>query len=128
MHLHAERAVAAAADIDKAALGYDEAGLHEVDRILGQFHDEGAPPDAVATITFLFGAYIGEVIRRVDGGKWTHVPDGHPLGGSDYPMMTLPGGSMVNPVGKAFKRVRNGAEDNVPYFYRVLVQERNRGR
>ena len=126
MHLHAARAVAAAADIDHVVLGYDVASLHEVDRVLGSFHDDDAPVDAVATITFLFGAYIGEVIRRVDCGEWVHVSEGHPLSGGDFPVMTLPGGAMVNPVGKAFKRVRNGTEDFIPYFYDVLVARRDR--
>jgi len=36
-------------------------------------------------------------------------------------MVELRGGRVVNPVGKAFKRVDAGPTESVPYFYTALA-------
>ena len=42
----------------------------------------------------------------------------------DWPVVALPDGSLVNPIGKAFKRVENGPADSLPYVHSVLVERR----
>jgi Family of unknown function (DUF6278) len=119
MHEHAAVAARSAADIDRVVLDYGVASLEEVDRILGGFHDEGIGSEQVAETLFAFGAYMGEVMVRRAGGVWVIQPAGHPLSG--WPVIELPSGSLVNPIGKAFKRVDLGETENLPYFYQVLV-------
>ena len=43
--------------------------------------------------------------------------------GGGPPMVRLPNDSVVNPIGKAFKRVENGDLESVAYFYQALVEK-----
>lgn len=39
-------------------------------------------------------------------------------------MVELPGDREVNPIGKAFKRVRNGETESVVYFWEVMTKKK----
>jgi hypothetical protein len=116
---HAGVAVRAAADIDGVDLDYTVESLAVVDGILGGFHDDNLRSSQVAETLFSFGAYVGEVAVRCAGGTWVSQPEDHPLGG--WPVVELPSGRLVNPVGKVFKRVDLGESEYLPYFYQVMV-------
>jgi hypothetical protein len=118
---HATVAVQAASSVEGILLDFDVASLSAVDGILGRFHDERLNRDQVGETVFSLGAYIGEVIVRSAGGSWTTVADDHPLG-SRWPLVDLPSGRLLNPIGKAFKRLENGEVDSIPYFYSALVE------
>jgi hypothetical protein len=118
---HATLAVNAAARVDGITLDYGVLSLVEVDRVLGQFHNEGPAVDKIAETIFSFGAYVGEVMVRSAGGVWVTVTDDHPLAGG-WPLVQLPDSGLSNPLGKAFKRVENGAGDSIPYFYDVFAR------
>jgi hypothetical protein len=75
----------------------------------------------MAETLFQFGAYIGQVIVQQANGSWTTVPENHPMSGG-WPLVALTSGSIVNPIAKAFKRVRNGEGDSIAYFYSALVE------
>lgn len=93
-----------------------------MDRLLGRFHDAGDDPEQMVETMFRFGGYIGEVIAREAGGSWVTVTEDHPMGGG-WPMIDLAKGEhVVNPIGKAFKRVRNGGVDSIVYFYQAVVR------
>lgn len=117
---HAALAVQAAARVDGIALGYGVASLAFVERVLGRFQHEGLGPDQVGETMFSFGAYIGEVMVRSTGDSWLAAGADHPLGG-DWSLVELPGRTLANPVGKAFKRVAQGEVESIPYFYAVFV-------
>lgn len=117
---HAANLVAIVRTVDGIELDYRAGSLAEVDRLLGKFYDAGDDPDRMPETLFLFGAYIGEVIARSNGGVWVHVPDDHPLGGG-WPLVKLPDGHVLNPIGKAFKRVGNGPTDSILYFAQALA-------
>jgi hypothetical protein len=117
---HAAVAVAAASEVAGIELDYGVPSLVLVDGILARFHDEGLGPEQVGETVFSLGAYIGEVMIRSAGGSWVTVGADHPLGGG-WPLVELPGDTLVNPLGKAFKRVENGEGDSIPYFYEVFV-------
>ena len=119
---HAAIVVRTALDVDGVELDYGVASLSTVDNILGRFHEEGVGPEQVAETIFSFGAYIGEVIVRAARGSWVTVPETTPLG-SQWPLVELPAGSLLNPVGKAFKRAEHGGTESIPYFYSVLVEQ-----
>jgi hypothetical protein len=118
---HAAFAVAAASSVDGFGLDYDVASLSLVDGILGRFHDEGLGPEQIGETVFSFGAYIGEVMVRSTEASWVAVASDHPLGGG-WPLVELPDGTLANPVGKAFKRVRHGEGESIPYFYTAFVR------
>src|SRR5580765_8088889 len=119
---HASSAVAAAARVDGIELDYSVDSLDEVDGILGRFHDEGLASSRIAETVFVFGAYIGDVIVRQNGGRWVQLPGDHPLG-NDWPMVEIDSKHLVlNPVGKAFKRVDSGPVESVSQFYKALVE------
>jgi hypothetical protein len=121
MSEHAAAAVTAAAGVDGAELDYSVPSLDRVDGILGRFYDERVAPSAIAETLFVFGAYIGSVIVRQNEGRWVDLPDDHPLG-NQWPMVELDQGRrVVNPVGKAFKRVESGPVESVSHFYAALV-------
>jgi hypothetical protein len=120
MAQHAARIVSVARNADHIDLDYSVARLAKVDSILGRIHDSGRSPAHIGTTLFAFGAYIGEVAVRNAGGHWVELPPEHPLGAGLA--VDLPNHRLMNPIGKAFKRVEHGPGDGIPYFYYVLVE------
>src|SRR4051812_34392799 len=118
---HATTAVTAAIRVDGIELDYSVPSLDLVDAILGRFYDEHVAPTAIAETLFAFGAYIGSVIVRHNDARWVYLPDDHPLG-NNWPMVEIGNGRRVlNPVGKAFKRVESGPVESIVHFYAALV-------
>jgi hypothetical protein len=60
---------------------------------------------------------------RETGADWVTVSEKHPLAGAGWPLVELAGQRLLNPIGKAFKRVQNGAEDSITYFYEALATD-----
>jgi hypothetical protein len=118
---HASHLVRAAETIEGERLDYEIASLGTVDRILGRFHDDHQDSRLIAETLFLFGAYIGEVIVRQADGSWIAPASHEPMGGG-WPVVRLDRGGIVNPIGKAFKRVEYGPGDSITYFYDALVR------
>ncbi|MFC7548773.1 hypothetical protein [Plantactinospora sp. GCM10030261] len=121
-HLFAADIVAAAAEISGARLDYTPNSLDAVDGILGEMHRDAVRPEQVAETLFGFGCYVGEVMVRQAGGRWrtpTAETDGLLTG---FPFLVeLSGGTCVSPIDKVFKRVVNGDEDNIRFYYHALV-------
>lgn len=117
---HAGVAVVAAHRVDGHELDYSVATLAAVDDALDRFHREGLAPAQIGETVFSFGAYVGEVIVRHNAGSWVDLPKEHPLG-EGWPMVELSNGRIVNPIGKAFKRVAHGTTESITYFYDSLV-------
>jgi hypothetical protein len=123
---HAAVAAGAALRVDHIDLDFTANSLAAVDGTLGRFHDEGLTPSQIGETLFSFGAYIGEVIVREQGARWVDLPREHLLG-NDWPMVDMPDERFWNPIGKAFKRVENGDQDSVVYFYAVLTTSLSHG-
>lgn len=68
------------------------------------------PQPGTFGIAMGYGAYIGEVFRRRDGGTW--AVDDPTFGAKSYPLTTR-SNSVIYPVGWCWKRLINGEEDNV---------------
>jgi hypothetical protein len=102
-------------------LDYSPESVKVVEAILAELHDKwakGALSDKdVNTMAIRYGAYIGEVLRRKDGGSWA---TDHPAGGpKSYPIHWKDHDSF--PVRWCGKRILNGAEDNVWFKFQVLT-------
>jgi len=126
MQAYAEDAVRMARQFN-VDLDYTEQSLEQVERLLGQLHDElqnGNMADSAAApqldqqrmdeMSRIWGGYLGEVVRRRFGGEWTI--EKYPAG--DFLIVTLNvNGAKVFPAMKIHKRLTNGAADNLLAFY-----------
>ena len=102
--------------------GSDES-VRLVEDILGKIsalaHDsQGRLKEGMSGMAMMYGMYIGECIRRNHGGTWGVD---HEAGGpKSYPFRHR---SDSFPTAWAYRRIVNGAEDNVWMKYRILVIE-----
>ncbi|MCD6052224.1 MAG: hypothetical protein K0Q55_3642 [Verrucomicrobia bacterium] len=95
-------------------LDYSADSIKIIEEELGRIHTKDQPkagqPGVFGT-AMGYGAYVGEVIRRRDGGTWA---TDHPVGGTNsYPLKITKPDTTIFPVGWCFKRLINGEEDNV---------------
>jgi hypothetical protein len=81
-------------------------------RIAGQMTDARLHREAMT-----WGAYIGEVVRRLNGGHWEK--DHQVAGPGTFPIHYA--GHQSFPVGWCGKRILNGEEDNVWHKFQVLT-------
>jgi hypothetical protein len=126
MQSYAEDAVRMARQFH-VELDYTEQSLEQVERLLGQLHDELQSGNAVESaaapqldqqrvdeMSRVWGGYLGEVVRRRFGGEWTI--EKYPAG--DFLIVTLNvNGAKVFPAMKIHKRLTHGAAENLLSFY-----------
>ena len=116
--------IAPAAEISGATLDYSVASLQAVDEIVEGMRQASCTVDQVGETLFGFGCYVGEVLVRQAGGKWRTASETAMGTFAGFPMVVELGEErFCNPIGKVFKRLEHGEEDNLPYFYRVLTAE-----
>jgi hypothetical protein len=125
MRASAERAVETARNDFKVNLDYSYDSVERVEDILGQIR-ESKPTDAEERRHAVrFGAYVGEVMRAQTGGTWEVIvmkPDKPGLTG-EHLVIKHPDGGITFTVDKAYKRLTNGEQDNVWFFYQVIVDK-----
>lgn len=115
---------AAAAEISGADLDYSVASLETVDGILEGMRRDGVSSDQVAETLFGFGCYVGEVFVRQAGGAWCETAASPMAQAAGFPLVIdLGEGRYCNPIGKVFKRIDNGEEDYLPYFFQVFTKK-----
>jgi hypothetical protein len=104
-------------------LDYSPDSVKQVEKVLGQLHDEyirTKPTGGVRGLAMAYGAYIGEVIRRNETDVRWERSDA--VGGENsYPLIWRGGSSYV--CAWCFRRITNGDEDNVWFKY-VAIKER----
>ena len=110
-------------------LDYSPQSIEDVELILARMHDsiprgflgkwlKRRPTDEqMAQVALAYGAYLGEILRREFGGTWSKEtaadqPDMLALKFSDQ--------NMIFPTGKVWKRLQNGAQENVNDFYQQI--------
>lgn len=110
------------------AAGYPLDGTIESFRELDRFFDEQSRPGGLladgkpGSKLFAVGSYMGQVFVRRLGGVW-ETDDSDPAGEVNIAVRLLDG-SLVWPVQRAMKRLRNGAEDGL-YVYGRFAKERS---
>jgi hypothetical protein len=85
---------------------------------LRRFFRIGLSETEVDTICKMFGGYIGEVVRRKRGGVWQIVQN--PLGDENV-IALVNGDDKIFPPSKVFKRLVNGEEDDVWFYFQVVT-------
>jgi hypothetical protein len=110
-------AVATVREGARIRLDYTPASLALVDRIIDGIRREGPPEEALLPFLTGFGAYTGQVLVRGIGAQWVDFdPAQRDIFGQPFGIRTRDG-RVWNPLGKAVKRYRNGAEDSLRLFY-----------
>jgi len=122
---HAEQMVQASKEISGVDLDFSPKSLEAVDKIIEELRREGVSTDEVAETLFGFGCYVGELFVRNNNGKWIFTEDTPMRGVAGCPIVVeLAEKHICNPIGKAFKRLENGKEDSLPYFYHVFTRDK----
>lgn len=75
----------------------------------------------VRSMSLIFGSYLGEVMLKNGlserGYRWGMQNTGN------IPLLMADDEKYVTPIDKIYKRLVNGAEDNVVSFYQMMMEE-----
>jgi hypothetical protein len=116
----AKDAVADAKAQFNLTLDYSPSSIEHLERIVAAKYEEIQEkpilPIQMEALAKVWGAYLGEVIRRQRGGTWSTAKEG-PYAGL---CILQSGAEQICPLGKVYKRLVNGEEDNL-YFYSQLI-------
>ena len=107
-------------------LDYSEASVRLVDDIIDGWHQEGQTSQTMQGTVLMAGAYLGEVMVRNRGATWIagdsdELPENTP-DEMRFPMMIKLGETFAVPTAKVAKRLENGDEDDLGYYYQVLIK------
>ena len=116
---HAQIAVKTARTKWNALLDFTPASLQAVENVLAQLHDvlRTAPPEdrptdqQIEMAAKIWGVYVGEVVRRHLGGKWTLSEGVLQLDVND---------ARIFPLRKVQKRLIDGPGDAIPFYFNGL--------
>jgi hypothetical protein len=120
--LGAEVFVKLARDLFSVELDYSDASIERVEQIAQNIQktSRDRPPsnESVMRLSYAMGGYIGETLRRNHEAEWGVML----LDGQRVIAMRIHG-NFVWPTGKAEKRIRNGQEDDIWFYYQVLLKK-----
>jgi hypothetical protein len=120
MLTYADEAVRAAATKGEK-LDFGAASLAGVERFLAATVDASAPlaGEDLDYETRVWGAYLGEVVRRRYGGEWQMSQ--YPFGAVAVPTLEVRGSNLY-PMMKVFRRLTMGPIENLPDFYAMIAK------
>ena len=102
-------------------LDYSPASLKELDTIVDDLRRDQRF-EALQTLLFSMGCYLGEVLVRHAGGRWRTTQDlGMGKVSSSPIAVEMPDGRGCNPVGRVYRRFQKGREDSLPAFFRAMA-------
>jgi len=110
----------------KISLDYSVASVDEVERVLGEHHNRHLQrpieEQEIVVLSRRWGAYIGEVMKRVRPGQWRR--DSEKAGAGTMPLIF--GDIEAFPCSWAYKRIADGPEDNIVFKFQVFSDEQLR--
>ncbi len=89
-------------------------------RIIASFC--GINPSRIDVMAKMFGGYIGETVRIKWGGEW-HINTEITPGNGIYALSVS--GKEIFPCVKVWKRLINGSEDDIWFYYQALFKNTN---
>ena len=99
-------------------LDYSPGSLEAVDAQIDSLREDGLTGEAAAEALFVLGCYVGEVMARALGGRWTATARSRLAEISPWPMVVVLGdGSAWDPIGKVYKRLELGDSEYVPAYF-----------
>ena len=121
---HAEMAIDAAKEVANIRLDYSPASLKAVDDMIESMRRGGNTSEDLGETLFWFGCYVGEVFVRHAGGVWRNAEETSMKDVAGFPIVIQTGDEQFcNPVGKVWKRMDNGIEDYLPFFYSAFTDQ-----
>jgi len=84
---------------------------------VSKLFSRGPSQQTIDTFSKMYGAYIGEVLRRHSGGDWSLDPE---FAAPTAIVCLKKGESRLWPPAKVRKRLTNGPEDNVWFYFHVI--------
>jgi len=115
--------VEAANNLGGVELDFSVESLSLVDDLIDSFRGEGLHVDDLDQTLVCFGCYVGEVLVRNNGGIWRFRNQVTLKEFSSFSIVVqLPDGSVCNPIGKVFKRMKHGPEDTLVWFHSVATR------
>jgi Na+/phosphate symporter len=127
----ADGAVSVARDSYQINLDYSEESIKRAEEIFNSLHKEvprnfiskllkrGLTETQIHSAALMLGAYIGETIRRIHGGEWIKEDV---MREKDVTTLKV-GETSIFPMAKAYKRIVNGSEDDIWFYYKVITEE-----
>ncbi|MDF2922952.1 MAG: hypothetical protein K0R57_1866 [Paenibacillaceae bacterium] len=109
-------------------LDYSEESLKLVNDILEKYYQgipkgikklftKGPSNEQIVQMSKVWGGYVGEVIRRNLGGEWGMSKN------FENAVSLMVNSAEVYPPAKVNKRIMNGKEDDIYFYYKVLKQQ-----
>jgi len=103
------------------ALDYSPASLKRLDVIIDDLRRDQRF-EALQTLLFSLGCYVGEVLVRHAGGRWRTTEElGLGKVASSPIAVEMPDGRGCNPVGRVYKRFQKGREDSLAGFFQAMT-------
>jgi hypothetical protein len=107
----------------EVTLNYSPETLAAVDLIVDKIKATGVSESDGSGMIYSVGCYVGEVFVRHAGGEWRPTAELGMQQVCSWPVaISMPSGAGVNPIGKAFKRFRNGDADSLAFFYKSTLR------
>lgn len=97
-------------------LAYAKSDLARLDAIIDKAWGEELPQNTDALV-LTFGAYFGETVRKLRGGRWDYDAE------RGYCLHDVGGLATVYPFEKVSKRFQDSKEHSLALFYRALVKK-----
>ncbi|MGG1516938.1 hypothetical protein ABE504_16135 [Paenibacillus oryzisoli] len=110
---------------DKGNFDYSVQSLRKLDDILEELSEYQIDDDALDSVSSMAGSYIFEVARRNYGGQYIWVQE------RDQPVLVTgePEYSIsIVAFDKVRGRIRNGKEDDIPYYFDGYIEAVEKGR
>jgi hypothetical protein len=125
----ADLCVQLAKSVSGVDLDYSVESLRSLDDIIEGMREEGLTAVDAERVLLTFGCYVGEVMIRHSNAQWRKTEDTRFKQLTDIPIVVQFGPDrFANPIDKVFKRLENGKEDYLPFFYEAFVfQARAKG-
>ncbi len=114
--------VAIASKQGDSRFDYSEGSIRALDELIGGFHDNGDRSENMGGTIMVAGAYLGEVMVRHRGATWIDGTKADVDDAMRFPLMMQCGTQTLVPFAKVAKRLDNGPEDDLVFYYQTLVK------
>ena len=102
-------------------LDYGAESLRTLDRVIDDLRRDQRF-EALQTLLFSMGCYVGEVLVRHAGARWRSTQElGMGTVSSSPIAVEMPDGRGCNPVGKVYRRFQKGREDSLSAFFTAMT-------
>ena len=90
---------------------------------LGKLFRKSPSEEEIIKMSYMLGAYVGEVMKQHLGGNWTVET----FQNKSNTLVLNIGEVKTFPVAKVYKRLKNGPEDNLYHYYHFISKEISKG-